>query len=248
MPGVTIWTLESDYDAKAVEHLAQKLKTYQQLGNLRIRVVGNKAIPRRPKNTSNQDVLRSAVRNYLKQDDGVIFILDTDGPMTSHQRRQEPNSLINQVKRVVSDSTFEGKVHRACAVPELEAWLLVDCLGIFCYYASQRKPYSENCREKVSQRDNFLRVIARYQVGDTERIVEAEKGGKGAKEHLREFSEEILSALNPAIPPKNVRRHRYDEARAPGIAEHVAINAETLRRNNSLMVLGDLLLQLNSPN
>ncbi|MBI1924911.1 hypothetical protein HYR99_11770 [Candidatus Poribacteria bacterium] len=242
MSSVRIWALESDYDAETVECLAKKLIAHLQLSNVFIRAVGKRAIPKRPKGSAANVLLR-AVQNYLKQDDCVIFVLDTDGPMASHQRRQEAHSLINQVERVVADSNFAGKVYLACAVRELEAWLLIDCLGIFCYFASQRKPYKENCREKVTAHRSFSSLIRSYQSGNTELIVEAEMGGKGVKEYLIEFSEEILLALNPNMPQKNVSREKYREALSPDVAEHVVINNETLRRNNSLEHLGDLLTQ-----
>ena len=240
MPSVRIWALESDYDAKAVECLANKLVTYLQLGNVFIRAVGKSAIPKRPKGSAANVLLR-AVQNYLKQDNCVIFVLDTDGPMASHQRRQEPNSLINQVERVVVDSNLVGKVYLAWAVTELEAWLLIDCLGIFCYFASKRKPYKENCRKKVTAHRSFSSLIRNYQPGNTELIVEAEMGGKGVKEHLIEFSEGILLALNPTMPQKNISREKYREALSPDVAEHIVINNATLKRNHSLEYLGDLL-------
>ena len=74
-------------------------------------------------------------------------------------------------------------------------------------------------------------------------IVEAVTGGNGAKEYLRDFSEHILRALNPNMPQKNVQRNRYQEGMSPGIAEHVEINRETVRRNNSLGRLGKVLSQ-----
>ncbi len=244
MSSVRIWALKSDYDAKTVECLANKLVTHLQLGNVFIRAVGKRAIPKRPKGSAANVLLR-AVQNYLKpeQDDCVIFVLDTDGPMASHQRRQEPNSLINQVERVVADSNFAGKVYLAWAVTELEAWLLIDCLGIFCYFANKRKPPKDNCREKVTANRPFSSLIRKYQRGNTELIVEAEMGGKGVKEYLIKFSEEILLALNPSLPQKNVSRERYREASSPDVAKHIVINHETLRRNHSLEYLGNLLAQ-----
>ena len=137
--------------------------------------------------------------------------------------------------------SFAGKVFLAQAVQELEAWLLIDCLGIFCYFASKRSQYKENCRDKVSTNQSFKRLVEHYQRGNTENIVEAEIGGSGAKEYLREFSEKILLALNPNMPPRNVNRQRYREAMSPEVAKHVDINQETLRHNNSLRKLGSVL-------
>ena len=246
MPTVRIWTLESDYDAKAVKCLANKLVAHLQLKNLSIRAVGRNALPKRKiKSASLSDILRRATQNYLKQDACVIFVIDSDSPMSNHERQQQQNSLINQIERVVNDSDFAGKVFLAQAVQELEAWLLVDCLGIFCYFASKRAQYRENCRDKVSTNQSFTRLIRRHQKGNTENIVEAEIGGSGAKEYLTEFSENILLALNPNMPSRNVNRQRYREAMSPEVAEHVDINQETLQRNNSLRKLGSVLVQFN---
>ena len=244
MPTIRIWTLESDYDAKAVKCLANKLVTHLQLGNLSIQASGKRAIPKsNRKREPLSDTLRKAVRNYLKQEACVIFVIDSDSPMSTHQRRGEPNSLINQIKQVTKDNHFVGKVFLAQAVQELEAWLLIDCLGIFCYFASKRTQYGEDCRDKVPTNPSFARLVKRYQKGDTEKIVEPEIGGSGAKEYLSKFSEQILLKLNPKMPQKNINRRRYREAISPAVAEHVDINRQTLQRNNSLRNLGNLLAQ-----
>jgi hypothetical protein len=86
MSRVTIWALESDNDAKTIKCLANKLATHLQLAKVSIRAAGKRAIPRRPRGKP-ADVLKRAVKNYLKQDDCVIFVIDTDGPMASHKRR-----------------------------------------------------------------------------------------------------------------------------------------------------------------
>jgi len=238
---ITIWALESDYDRDAVKCLAKKLAAYHKLDNVSIRAVGSSAKPKRRKAQKYPDAaIRRMVELYLKEDACVIFVIDKDGPMASYQRRQQPNSLINQVERVMKDKDFSGKVHLAYAVQEIEAWLLIDCTGIFCYFASQRKQYKENCREKAAKKQEVVRLIKKFQRGNTEFIVEAEAGGKGVKEYLIKFSEEIFRTLNPKVkhPPKD---KLYKERLSPEIAEHVEINAETLRRNASLRRLGKLI-------
>ena len=234
MPSIRIWTLESDYDAKVVECLASKLATHLPLGNLSIQTSGKGDIPKR-------DTLTRAVQNHLREDICVIFVIDSDGPMSIHQRRQEPNSLINQVTRIVNNRRFAGRVFLAEAVQELEAWLLIDCLGIFCYFARKRAQYRENCRNTVSADRTLARWIASHQRGNTENIIETEIGGRGAKEYLVEFSAQILRRLNSNMPQRNLRQQRYRETMAPDIAEYVVINRETLRRNDSLSKFGDLL-------
>ena len=244
MPSIRIWTLESDNDAKAVKCLADKLAAYLRLENLSIQTSGKKALPRPGRGGgSPHETLRKAVRNYLQQDACVIFVIDNDGPMSTHQRRQEPNSLINQIDRVVRDNGLSGKVFFAPAVQELEAWLLIDCLGISCCFATKRRQYKENCRQKVSANQAFAKLVGQFQPGDTELIVEPESGSRGAKEYLERFSEKVLRELNPTMPEKNVKNNRYRERMSPEIAEYVVINQETLRRNNSLRHLGNLLAE-----
>lgn len=234
MPSIRIWTLESDYDAKVVECLASKLATHLHLGNLSIQTSGKGDIPKR-------DTLTRAVQNHLREDICVIFVIDRDGPMSIHQRRQEPNSLINQVSRIVDDRRFADRVFLVEAVHELEAWLLIDCLGVFCYFSSKSPRHRRISRSRILANPSFARLVSRYQRGNTERIVETQSGGRGAKEYLVEFSGQILRRLNSNMPQRNLRRQRYREAMAPDIVEYVVINRETLRRNDSLSKLGDLL-------
>ena len=234
MPSIRIWTLESDNDAKAVKCLANKLKEYLKLEAMSIDTTGRLKPPTR---------LRDAIQILLEDEDCIILVIDRDGPMARRERLQQPNSLINQIKQIVNDPNFAGKVFLVEAIQELEAWLLIDCLGIFCYFATKRAQYRDNCRGKVSANPSLKRLVSRYQKGNTETIVESEIGGKGPKEYLIEFSEKILSELNPNIRPKNINREKYRETLSPEVAEHIVINRETLQRNNSLKKLGDVIGQ-----
>ena len=244
MPRIRIWTLESTNDAKVVKHLTDKLVTYLRLRNLSIQTVGGtEFLMYNEKGQSLSDRLRRTIQQYLQKDDYVIFVIDNDSPMSLHQRRREPNSLVNQIQRIVNNDDFAGKVFFAPAIQELEAWLLIDCLGIFCYFASQRSQYKNNCRDKASANQSVVRLLGRYQKGNTELIVETVAGGNGPKEYLEDFSEKVLHALNPNIPSKNIKRERYHENMAPALAEHIVIDKETLARNNSLRQLGNVLAQ-----
>lgn len=245
MPSIRIWTLESPNDAKAVRCLANKLVNHLCLSHISINTVEgqtflkNQRIP-----GSLGDKLSKAVQNFVDQGEYIIFIIDSDSPMSLHQRRQETNSLINQINRILGDQKFSGKVFFTPAVQELEAWLLIDCLGIFCYFASKRSRYRENCRSKVSKKPPFIKFVNNRQKGDTENIVEPEIGGSGPKEYLIKFSREILLKLNPGMPPKNLDREEYSEKKSHEVAEHVVIDEKSLRRNNSLQKLSDVLKQL----
>ena len=233
MPSIRILTLESDDDAETVRCLAKKLAAFMQLAPIQIYTAGGP-----------QPQLRKVIQNYLKQDDYVIIVIDSDGRMTQHERSQQPNSLKNQSRRIVNDRQFSGKVFLVEAVQELEAWLLIDCIGIFCYFATKRTQFRENCRDKVAVDPSLKRFVSNNQKGDTETIVEPVSGGKGAKEYLIEFSEKVLRQLNPNLTPRNIDREKYHETRSPEIAEHIEINDNTLRRNNSLKKLGDVIAQV----
>jgi len=232
MPSIRILTLESNNDAKVVKCLANKLTSFMQLTPIPIYTAGGP-----------QPQLRKVIHNYLKQDDYVIIVIDSDGQMTQHERSQQPNSLKNQSRRIVNDRQFSGKVFLVEAIQELEAWLLIDCIGIFCYYATKRAQFKEDCRDKVSADPSLKRFVNNKQKGDTETIVEPVSGGKGAKEYLIEFSERVLRVLNPNLTQKNIDREKYHETQSPEVAEHIEITRETLRRNNSLKKLGDVMAQ-----
>ncbi len=238
MPSVRIWTLESDNDDKVVRCLANKLAEHLHLENISVRTASKKDVPK-----GGDKGLAIATQTYLKQEDYVIFVIDNDGPMSRHQRDQESNSLVNQIQRIVNNHNFAGKVFFAPAIHELEAWLLIDCLGIACYFASKRSRYKDNCRDKVLANKSFAALVKNYQKGDTEKIVETVPGGDGPKEYLEEFSERVLLELNPNMPQRNIRDKRYHEKISPDVADHVVIDRETLRRNNSLRELGNVLAQ-----
>lgn len=237
MVTVRIWALESENDRETVKCLANKLVKHQQLTNLSIRVSGPEA------KQTGSDGMRKATRNFLKEDDYVIFVIDRDGPQALAKRRNEPNSPFNQIQRILKAPQFANKVFFVEAVQELEAWLLIDCLGIFCYFARQRSRYKKDTRDKVSTNQAFAKLINLYQKGDTEKIVEAAIGGTGPKEYLKDFSAAILRTLNTNMSPKDVNKQKYKPGKYPCLAEYVVIDRATLRRNNSLRKLGDTLAQ-----
>ncbi len=94
MPSVTIWTLESDHDAKAVECLAKKLIAHLQLEDITIRAVGLKTVPKRLKGQPDTAAaLKKAVELYLQQDDCLIFVIRHYTDLIFSLRRGEAFSL-----------------------------------------------------------------------------------------------------------------------------------------------------------
>lgn len=129
MASIVIWTPESVFDSQAVVCIAQKIVKYYG-SNIEI-VEATKEAWNQAVNKNGPDGLKHAVNIYLKSHELVIFLLDADGVQSQAQRQQEPNSLINKIKRVVAQSN-----DRALLIlmrEELEAWLLADCMGICCY-------------------------------------------------------------------------------------------------------------------
>ena len=130
------------------------------------------------------------------------------------------------------------------AIQELEAWLLIDCLGVFCGFARKVTQYNRSTRDRIHNNQDFNRLIGKFQKGDTQTIVESVIGDNGAKEYLVSFSRKVIIALNPDMPLKNINKNQYRENMAPDVAEHIHIDHNTLSRNGSLRELGSLLAKI----
>jgi hypothetical protein len=148
------------------------------------------------------------VDTYLKSSELVIFLLDADGVQSQAKRLQEPNSLINRIKRVVAQS--QGKAWLIIIGQELEAWLLVDCLGICCYFTKNQQTRSD---------PQWVKFAQNSQIGKTDLIIEAESGGKNAKEYLVDLSKLILKKINPKLKPKDLKKLQYEENYSDKIAK-----------------------------
>ena len=217
MPSILIWTPESDYDSKAVRCIAEKIIAFYG-SDITIsegsKDAYNKAVQKK--------MLDKAVNIYLKTSELVIFLIDYDGIQSHFKRRGERNSLVNKITEVVNSN---DKAILIYIKQELESWLLVDCLGICCYFTKD-----ENTRKK----QDWIKFAKRNQHGNTDLIVEAIPGGKGAKEYLiKILSDKINSKINP-IPSKKLKEKRYEESDSPQVAKYVEINQRTLTRNESL--------------
>ncbi|MBD2386545.1 DUF4276 family protein [Cylindrospermum sp. FACHB-282] len=221
MPSVRLWVPESDYDKDAVYCIAQKIVEYYEC-DLKI-VCATKSgyidAARKPGG------LKKAVDIYLKSNDLVIFLIDADGIQSQAQRLKENNSLFKRIKELVNISG--DKVKLILMVQELEAWLLVDCLGICCYFT--KNPENRSKQE-------WIRFANGKQLGKTDSIAEAVPGGRNAKEHLEKLSQEILIKKNPNLKDKyrNLKEHQYIENQSPKIAESIEITNITIKRNDSL--------------
>ncbi|ABA23169.1 hypothetical protein Ava_3563 [Trichormus variabilis ATCC 29413] len=221
MPSVRLWTPESDYDRDAVCCIAKKIVNFYSY-DLTIEYATKQAYNDAARKPGG---LKKAVDIYLKHNDLVIFLIDADGIQSQAQRLKERNSLFNKIQEVVNISN--GKAKLILILQEIEAWLLVDCLGICCYFT--KNPQNRNHQEWMS-------FAHRKQLGKTNLITEATPGGRNAKEHLEELSEDILIKNNPKLrnKPQNLKELKYQEDQAAKIAEFIEINNQTIKRNDSL--------------
>lgn len=145
MANVRIWSVESDYDAEALKSLVKKLAINLKFKTLSVQTVSSKAflMSNWSDKVSLNGKLKKAVRDYLRQDDYVIFFLDSDGPMLTRQQPQELEALVNQIKQIVTDPGFAGKVFFAPGVQELESCLWRAHLGIEDPDRAARMDYAE---------------------------------------------------------------------------------------------------------
>ena len=102
MLSVRVWNLQSDGDAKAVRFLENEFLRFRQLEYLAIRTTAKSALRKcHRKGTPITDSLRKTIQHYLKQDDYIIFVIDSD------QRGQlESKLLVEQIRRVVKDGVL----------------------------------------------------------------------------------------------------------------------------------------------
>ncbi|MEG4958793.1 MULTISPECIES: hypothetical protein [unclassified Microcoleus] len=221
MNNILIWTPESDFDSKTVCCIAQKIVKYYD-SNINVLTSSKEAFNQAIRKQGG-DGLKNAVDIYLKNSELVIFLLDADGVQSEAQRLQEPNSLINRIKKVVEQS--QGKALLILIRQELEAWLLVDCLGICCYFTKNLGTRSDPKWEKFAKK---------YQKGETHLITESEPGGKNAKEYLIKFSKDIVKKINPKLKDRDLEKQQYYEHDSEKVADKLEINHQTIARNNSL--------------
>ena len=106
MISVRVWHLESDRNAKVVKFLENEFFRYRQLAYLAIRTTGRSALGKcHRKGGTLKESVKKAIQHYLKQDDYIIFVTDSD------QREQlESKSLVEQIRGVVTDGDFSDKI------------------------------------------------------------------------------------------------------------------------------------------
>ncbi len=145
MANVRIWPVEPDYDTDVLKTMVNTIATNLKCNDLSVKTVGSNgfSISNWNDNTSLNGKLKKAVQNYLKQDDYIIFFLDNDSPMLPYQQLSEREILIKQIKQIIRDPSFAGKVFFAPGIQELESRLWRAHLGIEDPDRAARMDYAE---------------------------------------------------------------------------------------------------------
>lgn len=232
MVKVCLWTPESDHDGIAVRTLVNNIKNGLGAEHLIVSTAG-----RRPyQEAARQGKLKTSVEIYLKQFDHILFLLDYDNPESDAQRRKEAGSFINRIRPVCE--ALPEKVHLVIMMAELEAWLLVDVLGLCVHFAELTSRPTDG---------EWLTFANKRQTGNTETIREAGPGLPGVKEHLVRLSKEILKQKNRRLKKRDLIERCYVESMAPKVAERLLLTPEALKRNPSLQAFLTDLCSLQSP-
>ena len=106
MISVSVWNLESDRNTQAAKFLEGEFARFRQLGDIAIRKTGRGALRKcHRKGAPIRSSLRRAIGHYLKQNDYIIFILDSET-----QRQQGSKRLVNEVEQIVKDCNFSDKI------------------------------------------------------------------------------------------------------------------------------------------
>ena len=164
MLSVRVWNLQSDHDAKAVKFLENEFLRFRQLEYLAVRTTGRSALRRcHRKGTPITDSLRKAIQHYLKQDDYIIFVFDSD------QRGQlESKSLVEQIRRVVKDEDFSDKVFFVPDIQECDDSVSTQWQSIVSRFRteveSERKRFREEWDRTVAHFHNAFADIPEEEV------------------------------------------------------------------------------------
>ena len=106
MISIRICNLASDRDPKAVKFLENEFLRFRQLEYLAIRKAGRSTLRKcHRKGAPLKENLKRAIQHHLKQDDYIIFVIDSD-----RQGQLESESMVDQIRRVVKDGNFSDQV------------------------------------------------------------------------------------------------------------------------------------------
>ena len=164
MISIRIWNLESDRDAKAVKFLENEFIRFRQLGDIAIRTATRSTLRKcHRKGVPISSSLKKAIEHYLKQDDYIIFVIDTD-----RQPPQESDSLIDQLRLVIKDCGFSDKIFFVPDIQECDDVIPTEWQRIVSRFRteveSQRKRFREEWNTTVAHFHNIFADIPEEEV------------------------------------------------------------------------------------
>ena len=152
MISVRIWNLQSDSKAKAVTFLENEFLRLRQLGHLSIRPTGRNALRKcHRKGVPVSSSLRKIIQHYLKQDNYIIFVVDSD-----RQEQQVSKPLVDQLTQVVEDGDFSDKVFFLRDIQECESSIPIQWQNIVSHLRTEVES------ERKRFREEWNRTLARF--------------------------------------------------------------------------------------
>ena len=150
MISVRVWNLQSDYDAEAVKFLENEFLRFRQLGDIAIRTAGRSTLRKcHRKGAPISSSLKKAIENYFKQDDYIIFIVDS-----AQQRQHASKPLANEIKRIVKDCNLSDKVFFAPDIQKAESATPTQWQNIVSHFRfeieNDRKRFQEKWNKTVA--------------------------------------------------------------------------------------------------
>ena len=144
MISVRIWNLEFHRDTAAVKFLENEFLRFRKLGDIAIRTTGRSALRKcHKKGTLLEGSLRKAIGYYFKQDDYIIFIVDSD-----QQGQSESKSLVAQIRRVVEDGDFSNKIFFLPDIQKCDGSIPIEWQRIVSRFRSEVESERKRFREE----------------------------------------------------------------------------------------------------
>ena len=164
MLSVRVWNLLSDWDAKAVRFLENEFIRFRQLGDIAIRTAGRSALRKcHRKGALISSSLKKAIEYYFKQDDYIIFVMDSD-----QSGQSKSKSFIEQIRCIVKDADFSDKVFFLADIQECDDVIPTEWQSIVSRFhtevESERKRFREEWERTVAYFHNVFAGIPEEEV------------------------------------------------------------------------------------
>ena len=229
MISIRICNLASDRDPKAVKFLENEFLRFRQLEYLAIRKAGRSTLRKcHRKGTPSSSCLSKAIRYYLNQDDYIIFLTDREILESDYQERREPNSLVDQLRRVTKIWNFSNKVIFAPEIQDFQSSVTAWWKNIVSDFPAGIEGDQKQFREK------WDRVMTR--IRDILKNTSDDKLTNDLDAAIRHYQEGEVT-LGRAAELAGIHRFEFEEALAArGIWKIVEVDsAEMLREGVSLI-------------